>query len=72
MPSEPIQDNEIRVLVAASEDASEGSQTQKIKTVVFGREVSVPLTLVVTRYPFKMDEMVYAAIMAGQKKKVDI
>ncbi|MBT6054797.1 MAG: hypothetical protein HOH16_05120, partial [Planctomycetaceae bacterium] len=40
LPSEPIEDNDIRVLVAASEDASEGSQTQKIKTVVFGREVS--------------------------------
>jgi hypothetical protein len=72
LPSEPIQDNDIRVLVAASEDASEGSQTQKIKTVIFGREVSVPLTVIVTRYPFRMDEMVYASVLSGQKKKVDI
>ena len=72
LPSEPIEDNDIRVLVTAPEDASEGSQTQKIKTVVYGREVSVPLTLVVTRYPFKMDEMVYAMVMAGQKKNVEI
>ena len=39
LPSEPIEDNNIRVLVAASEDASEGKQTQKIKTIIFGREV---------------------------------
>ena len=72
LPSDPIEDNDIRVLVAASEDASQGSQTQKIKTFVFGREVSVPLTIIVTQYPFKMDEMVYAAVMSGQKIKVDI
>ena len=69
LPSEPIEDNNIRVLVAASEDASEGTQTQEIKTVVFGREVSVPLTLIVTKHPFKMEALVYAAVLSGQQKK---
>ena len=72
LPSEPIEDNNIRVLVAASEDASEGTQTQEIKTVVFGREVSVPLTLIVTKHPFTMEEMVYAAVLPGQQKKIGI
>ena len=72
LPSEPIEDNNIRVLVAASEDASEGTQTQKIKTIIFGREVSVPLTLVVTNHPFRMEEMVYATVLPGQQKKIDI
>ncbi|SVE17403.1 uncharacterized protein METZ01_LOCUS470257, partial [marine metagenome] len=72
LPSEPIEDNNIRVLVAASEDASEGTQTQEIKTVVFGREVSVPLTLIVTKHPFTIEEMVYAAVLPGQQKKIDI
>ena len=72
LPSEPIEDNNIKVLVAASEDASEGTQTQKIKTIVFGREVSVPLTLIVTNHPFRMEEMVYAAVLPGQQKKIDI
>ena len=72
LPSEPIEDNNIKVLVAASEEASEGTQTQKIKTIIFGREVSVPLTLVVTNHPFRMEEMVYAAVLPGQQKKIDI
>ncbi|MGI9454568.1 MAG: hypothetical protein ACR2NE_08385 [Pirellulales bacterium] len=72
LPSEPIEDNNIKVLVAASEDASEGTQTQKIKTIIFGREVSVPLTLVVTNHPFRMEEMVYAAVLPGQQEKIDI
>ena len=72
LPSEPIEDNNIKVLVAASEDASEGTQTQKIKTIIFGREVSVPLTLVVTNHPFRMEEMVYAAVLPGHQEKIDI
>ena len=72
LPSEPIEDNNIKVLVAASEDAEEGKQTQKIKSDVFGREVSVPLTLIVTKHPFTMEEMVYAAVLPGQQKKIDI
>lgn len=72
LPGEPIEDNNFRVLVAASEDASEGTQTQKIKTIIFGREVSVPLTLVVTNHPFRMEEMVYAAVLPGQQEKIDI
>ena len=72
LPSEPIEDNNIRVLVAASEDASEGKQTQEIKTIIFGREVSVPLTLIVTKHPFEMEELVYAAVLPSQQKKIDI
>ena len=72
LPSEPIEDNNIKVLVAASEDAEEGKQTQQIKSNVFGREVSVPLTLIVTKHPFTMEEMVYAAVLPGQQKKIDI
>jgi hypothetical protein len=72
LPSEPIEDNNIKVLVAASEEALEGTQTQKIKTIIFGREVSVPLTLVVTNHPFRMEEMVYAAVLPGQQEKIDI
>jgi len=72
LPSGPIEDNNIPVRVAASEETSEGTQTQKIKTTVFGREVSVPLTLVVTNHPFRMEDLVYAAILSGQQKKIDI
>ncbi len=72
LPTEPIEDKNIRVLVAASEEALEGTQTQKIKTIVFGREVSVPLTLIVTNHPFRMEKMVYASVMPGQQKNVDI
>ena len=72
IPEKPIEDNSLPIHLAAADDAAEGRLAPLLKTTVFGREVSAPLTVMVTRHPFTLPEIPVVQVAPGQTREVEL
>ncbi len=72
LPEKPIEDNSLPIHLVAADDAAEGRLAPLLKTTVFGREVSAPLTVVVTQHPFNLPEIPVVQVEPGQTREVKL
>ena len=72
LPEEPIGENSLPIHLAAADTAAEGRLAPLLKTTVYGREVSAPLTVVVARHPFTLPEISVVQVAPGQTREVEL
>ena len=72
LPEEPIADNSVAIHLEATATAAEGRLAPLLKTTVYGREVSAPLTVVVTRHPFTLPAIPVVELAPGDTQKIDL
>ena len=72
LPKKPVEEASVPVHIEIAEDAPEGRFTSVVKTTIFGREVSVPVTLIVTRHPFVLPGTPLARLQPGATQEVEL
>jgi hypothetical protein len=72
LPEEPIEDNSLPIHLAAAEILVKARLVLLLKTTVYGREVSAPLTVVVTMHPFTLPAVPVVELQPGQTRDVEL
>ncbi len=72
LPAGPIEDNSLPIHLEAAETAAEVRLAPLLKTVVYGRDVTAPLTVVVSRHPFTLPTVSVVTLAPGEQRDIEL